>query len=59
MKAKVLKSFVCKETGKLQTEGSLVEYDEARITELATNGFVSKVDDKTNKSETKKPSGEA
>ena len=40
MKAKVLKSFVDKKTGQLQTEGSIVEYDKKRIGELTASGFV-------------------
>ena len=59
MKVKVLKSFVDKNTGKLQTEGSFVEYDEKRIGELAEKGFVVKIEKETGRTETKKPDGGA
>jgi len=50
MKAKVLKTFVCKDKGKLQIVGSIVDYDDKRISDLAAKGFVEKIDVKPDKS---------
>ena len=60
MKAKVLKSFVDKNSGKLKTSGSFVEYDEKRINDLSAKGFVAKIESEPPaKPESKKPNGEA
>jgi hypothetical protein len=40
MKAKVIKSFVDKNTGKLVTSGSDVDFEDSRIESLVKNGFV-------------------
>ena len=54
MKAKVINSFVCKKDGKLKAVGTIVDYDEKRIEELAETGFVSKTEAKPEETKQKK-----
>jgi hypothetical protein len=56
MKAKVVTSFIDKETKKLITSGSEIDLDQKRVEALIEQGFVVKIENKSNsKAEEKKP----
>jgi hypothetical protein len=60
MKAKVIASFLDKDTKKLITSGTEIDFNEKRVEALAKRGFVIKVENKAaNKSKGKKPGGGA
>jgi hypothetical protein len=57
MKATVIKSFVDKDTKKLQFVGSAVEYSDERYKVLADKGYLKAIEETPGKTDTKKPGG--